>query len=88
MSFYTFLWHFDLISVQSSTCNRLSLNSFRLCRCLFIQSFFKTVNEKDSSSSTSSKFKNDDKRFGSSNIVNRAVNNNHVNVVEKPKSFN
>ena len=50
-----------------------------------IQSFFKTVNEKDSSSSTSSKFKNDDKRFGSSNIVNRAVNNNHVNVVEKPK---
>lgn len=43
-----------------------------------IQSYFKPINEKYSSFSASLKLKKDDKKFATSNIVNRTVNNNLV----------
>ena len=52
-----------------------------------IKLFFKPINEKDSSSSTLAKLKKDDQRFRSSNIANKTVNNNLVNIVEKAKYF-
>lgn len=40
-----------------------------------------------SPSSTSTKLKHDDKKFASLNIVNRSLNNNHANIVEKSESL-